>query len=368
MRNLRGAIVGYGFIAEKGHAPAYRATEKAGLGLEIVAIADGCPARRDKAAQDFPGARIYTDHATLLSREVELDFVDVSTPPSSHAEVSIAALERGLHVLCEKPLATSFADAARMAAHASRVGRVLLPCHNYKHAPVVRAVDSALASGVIGEVQLVTMQTFRNTHARGTAEWRPDWRRERAIAGGGIGMDHGPHTFYLAFDWLGAYPTSITAKTSALSGRDTEDNLSCTITFPHALVNAHLTWTAGVRRVIYTLHGPRGAIVVEDDDVQITLSHQQAGGGIEWETVRQSVSSSWMDASHVSWFSSLLEQFALTIERNEYVSKETTDAVRSIELIEAAYASAARNSIDVPLGQARPQAVTVGPMLALEQG
>ena len=46
MRNLRGAIVGYGFIAEKGHAPAYRATERAGLGLEIVAIADGCPARR----------------------------------------------------------------------------------------------------------------------------------------------------------------------------------------------------------------------------------------------------------------------------------------------------------------------------------
>ena len=70
MRNLRGAIVGYGFIAEKGHAPAYRATEKAGLGLEIVAIADGCPARRDKAAQDVVSVFILPPSAADLERRL----------------------------------------------------------------------------------------------------------------------------------------------------------------------------------------------------------------------------------------------------------------------------------------------------------
>ena len=61
--------------------------------------------------------------------------------------------------------------------------RVLYPCHNYKHAPVIRNVRKIIDSGAIGQVHLVTLQTFRNTHARGVPEWRPDWRREKRHSG-----------------------------------------------------------------------------------------------------------------------------------------------------------------------------------------
>ena len=64
----------------------------------------------------------------------------------------------------------------------------------------------------------MTLQTFRNTHAKGVSEWRPNWRRERKYSGGGIAMDHGSHTFYLAFEWLKSYPTSISAR-AACAGR-----------------------------------------------------------------------------------------------------------------------------------------------------
>ena len=232
-------------------------------------MADICPARREAARAAIPGVRVYESHAELLEKEAgRIDFVDITTPPSAHAEIAHAALDRGLHVLCEKPLTTTTAEARALLDHARRAKRVLYPCHNYKHAPVIKTVRGILDAGTIGNVSLVTLHTFRNTHARGVSEWRPDWRRERRYSGGGIAMDHGSHTFYLAFDWLGTYPTSITAQMSTLGSFDTEDNLACSITFPNGTASAHLSWTAGMRRVIYTLHGERGAIRVEDDDVR----------------------------------------------------------------------------------------------------
>ncbi len=221
---LKGAIVGYGFIAENGHAPAYLVTANGSTPMEIVAIADPCLPRLVKAALDRPNARLYEDYRTLFERERDLDFVDVTTPPSEHAAIAHAAFDRGLHVYCEKPIATRAMDARGMIEHAKRARRVLFPSHNYKHAPAVRAVRRAIDGGLVGRVHLVTLQTFRSTHALGVPEWRPDWRRERRFSGGGVAMDHGSHTFYLAFDWLGSFPTSITAKTSSLGLHDTEDD------------------------------------------------------------------------------------------------------------------------------------------------
>src|SRR5262245_10470128 len=99
---LRGAIVGYGFIMEKGHAAADRERMARAADVEIVAVADVCQERRELAVAQFPGARIYADHAALMEAEAgNLDFVDVATPPAAHAAVARAALGAGLHVLCE---------------------------------------------------------------------------------------------------------------------------------------------------------------------------------------------------------------------------------------------------------------------------
>src|SRR4051794_33744876 len=81
-RPLQGALIGFGFIAEKGHVPAYLASSSRVPAdqLEIVAVADVCAARREKARQVLPHARIYPDTKTLLSAEArQLDFVDIAT-------------------------------------------------------------------------------------------------------------------------------------------------------------------------------------------------------------------------------------------------------------------------------------------------
>src|SRR6516165_5230223 len=107
MQKLRGALIGYGFIMEKGHAAGYRQRAAGGASdVEIVAISDISADRRAHAQAAWPEARIYSDYRSLLDAEKgRLDFVDIATPPSDHAVIALEALQRGLHVLCEKPLA-----------------------------------------------------------------------------------------------------------------------------------------------------------------------------------------------------------------------------------------------------------------------
>jgi predicted dehydrogenase len=355
-KSLRGAIVGYGFISAKGHVPAYLERMKTTGDVAIVAIADSCPARREIARKALPpDIRIYDSHESLLAAEARnLDFIDIAAPPYAHAEIAHAALDRGLHVLCEKPIALSTEEARGVLQHARKAQRVFFPCHNYKHAPVIKAVRRVIDSGRIGKVRMVTLATFRNTHAKGVNEWNRDWRRQKKFSGGGIAMDHGSHTFYLAFDWLGAYPTAVTAKMSTLGDFDTEDNFSCSLEFPTGIAQATLTWTAGVRKVIYTIHGEHGAITVEDDDIEVALMQQTSGpdvaqGAVKWSVEKQAIESNWMDASHVTWFNSLIDQFKRAIETGEHVGVEAREAFLCIQLIQTAYASSAASSRELPL-------------------
>ncbi len=354
---LKGAVIGYGFISGKGHIPAYLERAKKQGDIQIVAIADICEGRRNQAQEALPGVRIYSDYQALLAAEAgQLDFVDISTPPCDHAAIAHAALDKGLHVLCEKPLTTTLEEAKSLLEHAQRAKRVLFPCHNYKHAPVVRTIREIIESGRIGKVRSLTLNTYRNTHAKGVTEWKTHWRRSKKYSGGGIAMDHGSHTFYLTFDWLGSYPTAVTAKMSNLEPDkyDTEDNFNAVLTFPNGLASAHLTWTAGVRKVIYTVQGERGAITVDDDDLQLAVMESTGGpdvaqGAVRWNVEKRAIASNWMDASHVSWFNSLVDQFKIAIQNDDFVGKEAKEAYRCIELITQAYRSAEEGCREMPL-------------------
>jgi predicted dehydrogenase len=341
-------VIGYGFISGKGHIPSYLDRAQKSGDVQIVAIADICEARRAQARKALPEARLYDDYQSLLKAEsAHLDFVDISTPPCDHAQIAHAALDAGLHVLCEKPLTTTLEDAKSLLDHAVRAKRVLFPAHNYKHAPVVKTIREIIESGKIGTVRSVALSTYRNTHAKGVTEWNTNWRRSHEFSGGGIAMDHGSHSFYLTFEWLGSYPTAITAKMSNLEPQkyDTEDNFSTVVTFPNGLAHCNLTWTAGVRKVIYSIQGTQGAITVDDDDLQLAIMEKTDGpdvaqGAVKWNVEKRTISSDWMDASHVTWFNALFDQFKTAIETDDYAGKEAKEAYRCVEMITQAYVSA----------------------------
>ena len=345
-RHLEGALIGYGFIGAGGHTPAYLQRTD----VKIVAVVDTCPARLARAREILPGARFFKSVEDLFSSGAPLDFVDIATPPCEHFAIAHHALERGLHVLCEKPLTTDAGDAKALMDRAVQSERVIFPCHNYKFAPVIQSISSVIASGRIGRVGSVTLETLRPTHAKGVPEWNPDWRRHRRWSGGGIAMDHGSHTFYLAFDWLNAWPTDVTAKMMNREPDrwDTEDDFSATLTFPGGrMAHAHMTWTAGNRAVIYTIHGDRGAIVARDDELEVVTPVSRGdGGAIAWHTDRQVISSDWMDASHARWFNAMFDRFVTAIEDHDYAGADVRDAYRCVAVIGEAYASSAASCLE----------------------
>jgi hypothetical protein len=106
--------------------------------------------------------------------------------------------------------------------------------------------------------------------------------------------------------------------------------------------------------VIYTVQGERGAITVDDDDLQLAVMESTGGpdvaqGAVRWNVEKRSIASNWMDASHVSWFNSLVDQFKIAIQNDDFVGKEAKEAYRCIELITQAYRSAQEGCREMPL-------------------
>src|SRR5262245_23978259 len=130
---MRGALIGLGNVALHGHLPGWRRRRD----VEIVGGTDARPEQRTVLVAHAPGARWYPTAPELLS-ETSLDFVDICTPPSSHAPLIRSAFERGQHVLCEKPLVGARDDLALLTHHAQKTGRVLYTDHHLPHAPHVR--------------------------------------------------------------------------------------------------------------------------------------------------------------------------------------------------------------------------------------
>ena len=139
---------------------------KANPGYEIVALADPTPEFLDRAATLAPGAARYSDYRKLLAERKDLDAAIVITPNFLHAEVTIAALERGLDVLCEKPMATTVEDANRMAVAAAKSGKILYIGCQKRFFPTNLKMQELVAAGAIGKIEFVSANLFRG-------DWNP---------------------------------------------------------------------------------------------------------------------------------------------------------------------------------------------------
>jgi predicted dehydrogenase len=294
---LRGAMIGFGNVAVHGHLPGWLGRRDA----LIVAGTDAEPARRAEWAARLPASRWYDSAAALLADD-ELDFVDICTPPSSHATLIREALERGRHVLCEKPLVSSLDDLRPLTELAADTGRVLHTVHNWHHAPIVRQTWELLASGAIGQVTHASWQTLRTQPAAATGDAQ-NWRVDPRIAGGGVLTDHGWHVCYVLHRWIGTAPTALRARleTRRHTRWPVEDTATLALSFPHATADVLLTWASDERRNWAQLTGTAGTIELDDG----TLRLNRAGSERRW-----SFASGLSDGSHhPEWFHPVVDQF-----------------------------------------------------------
>ena len=190
-KKVRIGIIGTGF-ARLVQIPAFQAA-----GAEIVSVASGHLENARRAAHDF-GVEHFTDDWREIVRREDLDLISIVTPPIFHHEMTMAALENGKHVLCEKPMAMNAAEALEMTEKAAEKKVLALINHELRFLNARQKAFEMIREGEIGRVMHVKT-VFRNA-SRGTPETPWNWWSDETKGGGALGAI-GSHAVD-AFNWI----------------------------------------------------------------------------------------------------------------------------------------------------------------------
>lgn len=218
---IRVAMLGAGLMA-RSHLEAIR-----GLGerARLVAVADVSAEARERAAREFGIERQYED-ALAAAREADADAVIICIPNHLHALVTLAALESGKHVLVEKPMALSLADAEAMVAAAERAERVLMCGLSLRFFNSIRQVKGLVAGGAVGTPRRVVHRRM----SRGMGRDEGSWFGSQA-ASGGILPGIGSHSIDAILWWLEDEGARVSAEVRSLNpAMNIEDEAAVLVT------------------------------------------------------------------------------------------------------------------------------------------
>lgn len=210
---LRVGMIGYAFMGAA-HSHAWRNAHRffeLPFTPELTAIAGRNQSAVEHAAEQMGWASTETDWRALIARD-DIDLIDICTPGNTHAEIAIAALKAGKHVLCEKPLANSVAEAEEMtavAAEAARQGVFAMCGYSYRRTPGLALMKRMIAEGKVGMIRHVRAQYLQ--------DWLSDenapltWRMDKTKSGSGALGDIGAHSIDAAQFVTGQHISGVSA-------------------------------------------------------------------------------------------------------------------------------------------------------------
>jgi len=358
---LRVGLVGCGNVGIHLHLPAWAAAADV---AEVVAVADPNPESRQAACRiaGLPEHAAHEDPEQLIAR-ADVDAVDVCTPPHLRTELLTAALAAGKHVLCEKPLAATPAQAEPAVTAATASGRTLAVVHNYLWLPEIRTALRVVASGELGEPELVIVNFLGVPDLPGAAGYRSDWRHDPELAGGGVLMDM-LHGVYLAEALLGASFERVSAHVRSRSGERVEDLALCRFEAASGAALVNIAWG----------HGP-GGIDVCGEAGRLSVRYRN-GGTPPWArlehvlvetngTPRVELRGTEEDGEGLApslreTFVHVVADFAAAVRDGREPASSGADGLRALEATAAAYEAAARGAV-VELPERSPYAIAGRP-------
>ena len=263
----RVGVIGLGFGMQV-YVPAFRSE-----GWEVVALCSRTRERTVKAAEAAGIANVHTDPLELIARD-DLNAVAIATPPSAHAELAIAALRSGKHVICEKPFALDAKEAAAMRDAAGASGRTAMVGHEFRHAPQRAYMKELLADGYIGRFRLCTIELFLDRYV--TREPRPFTWMARESEGGGVLGALGSHYIDGLRHWFGEIvavsgrvatlrPDTVDPATGAPARAETDDTFLFTLEFEDGGIATMTTSFAATpaRGAKIVVMGDEGTLIAE---------------------------------------------------------------------------------------------------------
>ena len=286
MSPVRVGIIGTGWGANV-QVPAFQCVD----GLELVAITSGRKERAEAVAREHNLPYAFDDYREML-RAAKPDLISIVTPPIFHREMTLAALEAGVHVICEKPFAMNVAEGNEMVAAAARSGLITAVDHEFRLVPARLAMQRLLDEGAIGEPFLIRIAdlTVRAT------DQPYGWWFDRAQGGGLFGAV-GSHYIDAVHQWIGRFdrvsarlsaviPERARADGTGLERVTADDTADLAFTLENGVaghISLSITARGGARRT--EIFGTAGTLILEGtkaffttggppEEVQSTLAEQ----------------------------------------------------------------------------------------------
>ena len=284
-------IIGAGF-ARTTQIPAFKAC----AGARIVSIASAHRENAEKVADEFRIRHVANDWRELVAR-ADVDLVSIVTPPATHMEITLAALDQGKHVICEKPMAMNADEARKMSERAEQAGVLALIDHELRFLNSRRMMHAMLHGGAIGTVRHCNY-VFRSDY-RGVLDRQWDWWSDESMGGGTLGAI-GSHAID-SFRWLAETEISQVAcmlsthiaerpdkTTGAMRPVTTDDEAKLLFRFADSALTKNSTGAAllsvvesGGYENRLEVYGSTGALMVEETG---ELWHSPVGSGA-WRPV-----------------------------------------------------------------------------------
>jgi predicted dehydrogenase len=318
---FRFGLVGAGAIAQA-YVQAFGKSEQ----VELAAVAD-CRPEAAGAIASATGAAAF-DSAEAMADGVELDAVIVCTPPITHRDICCDMMDRGLHVLCEKPLAIDSASARAMIDAADARGLTFTMASKFRYVPDVTRARQLIAEGVIGQVVL-----FENVFT-GRVDMTTRWNSDPRIAGGGVLIDNGTHSVDITRYCLGDLAEIQAMEGHRIQDLPVEDTAKMFVrSRAGVLASIDLSWSVS-KEIPYfiAVYGSQGAILVGWRESKYRLT-----GDKEWTVFGRGY-------DKVEAFQRQLENFASAVRGDEALVVTPADGLASVQVIEAAYRSLSRGS------------------------
>jgi predicted dehydrogenase len=256
MRKIRIGIVGLGRVASKTHIPVLRSIED----VEVVSGAEKNPERAGRVKNLYKLSSVYSDYEEMYASE-ELDGVYVCLPHHLHADASKKALERGIHVLCEKPMGISAEEAAEIIGMAEQRGLVLMPGYKMRYAKNFAKAKKMIEGGLLGRIiqvqgTFVTPGPYIAWDPK--SEWHLDGKWHGAI------YDSGCHLVDLLLYLVPGEVQNVRAfSQKGFTGYDAPTTVSCIFELEGGIVgDLAISWRGANDIHSIAVHGTAGSITV----------------------------------------------------------------------------------------------------------
>lgn len=300
------------------------------MSVSVTAVHEPVSARREAASRAVPSARVYDSLDQLLASETSLDAVIVCSPPKFHADAVVKSLSAGFHVLCEKPLTLDVEAFARIAETANKAQRAVWSINNWAYSPQWAALLKLVADGRLGKVRTARIEVLRTKPS--VSALPGDWRKDPAVSGGGILVDHGWHNLYLLRGLLGETVELVETQLQPLGLVDEVADLF--LRSEGAEGRIHMTWRAQTRANTAFVAGDKGTAALLDDSITVT-----EGGRTETLSFGEKLSAG---SAHPEWLAAMWPAFEDACERSAGNLAEAWFCLKTIRAAYGAPEAAAR--------------------------